>query len=360
MARTIGADLFDGDLFEEVAVGARLDRFVQVFFLVAHRKHQHFGGGKGAPDLAGRFDARQARHAHVHQDHIRGQLVRLGHRLLAVGGLSHHFDIRAGRQHDGEAASEQCLVVGHKYSHERPARRSRCLICRAHHVVAPARRPPALSPHMIEKITVLSGFSLLVQSARGHGLGRKTRHPVRSRGRAVAAPLGALAGTGCIRRCVRSCAEPVCELRPRWLTWSLPPHSPAVAVGGPVAAAKRPAPPALHLSSSPSRADSRPVDGQGLLLSRTMLGNHGLPYVGRFACGWRRLATTDPPGSRGLRLVCGGAVRRSARRRRCWSIVVHTFAPTRLGPSRPVGGALSLPVLASLRTFAPFVRLRSV
>ena len=86
--------------------------------------------------------------------------------------------------------------------------------------------------------------------------------------------------------------------RPRWLTWSLPPHSPAVTVGGPLVAAKGPAPPAPHLSSSPPRADSRPVDGQGLLLSRTMLGNHGLPYVGRFACGWRRLATTDPPGSR--------------------------------------------------------------
>ncbi len=34
--------------------------------------------------------------------------------------------------------------------------------------------------------------------------------------------------------------------------------------------------------------------GQDLLLSRTMLGNHELPYVGRFACDWHRLATTDP------------------------------------------------------------------
>ena len=36
------------------------------------------------------------------------------------------------------------------------------------------------------------------------------------------------------------------------------------------------------------------VGGQGLPLSRTMLSNHELPYVGRFACDWHRLATTDP------------------------------------------------------------------
>jgi hypothetical protein len=34
--------------------------------------------------------------------------------------------------------------------------------------------------------------------------------------------------------------------------------------------------------------------GQGLPLSRTMLSNQELPYVGRFACDWLRLATTDP------------------------------------------------------------------
>jgi hypothetical protein len=27
-----------------------------------------------------------------------------------------------------------------------------------------------------------------------------------------------------------------------------------------------------------------------------MLSNHELPYVGRFACDWHRLATTDPHG----------------------------------------------------------------
>ena len=48
------------------------------------------------------------------------------------------------------------------------------------------------------------------------------------------------------------------------------------------------------LAPSPPGAESRRGGGQGLLLSRTMLSNHELPYVGRFACDWLRLATTDP------------------------------------------------------------------
>ena len=49
-----------------------------------------------------------------------------------------------------------------------------------------------------------------------------------------------------------------------------------------------------RLAPSPPGTESRRPDGQGLPLSRTMLSNHELPYVGRFACDWLRLATTDP------------------------------------------------------------------
>src|ERR1700690_4349063 len=48
-----------------------------------------------------------------------------------------------------------------------------------------------------------------------------------------------------------------------------------------------------------SNTESRCPDRQGLLLSRTMLSNHELPYVGRFACDWLRLATTDPDAAHG-------------------------------------------------------------
>ncbi len=53
-----------------------------------------------------------------------------------------------------------------------------------------------------------------------------------------------------------------------------------------------------RFAPSPLRTEGRSVTGQDLLLSRTMLSNHGLPYVGRFACDWHRLATTDPYAAR--------------------------------------------------------------
>jgi len=84
------------------------------------------------------------------------------------------------------------------------------------------------------------------------------------------------------------------------LTWSLTPHSPA---GGVAARLRRQRPSPVGNPSetligrvlpSPYAPDNRGLHGQVLLLSRTMLSNHELPYVGRFACDWLRLATTDP------------------------------------------------------------------
>jgi hypothetical protein len=57
-----------------------------------------------------------------------------------------------------------------------------------------------------------------------------------------------------------------------------------------------------HLRGTHPLVTSGPEDreraGQGLPLNRTMLSNHKLPYVGRFACDWPRLATTDPHAAR--------------------------------------------------------------
>jgi hypothetical protein len=82
------------------------------------------------------------------------------------------------------------------------------------------------------------------------------------------------------------------------LTWSLTPHSPAGDV------------PAFRAASAPLHPLPRvgKTDGQDLLLSRTMLRDEVTvdlaslritppPYVGRFACDWHRLATTDLGGN---------------------------------------------------------------
>ena len=69
-----------------------------------------------------------------------------------------------------------------------------------------------------------------------------------------------------------------------------------------------------HLRGTHPLVTSGPEDreraGQGLPLNRTMLSNHKLPYVGRFACDWPRLATTDPHAARDKCTPPGAAGRR--------------------------------------------------
>jgi len=44
-----------------------------------------------------------------------------------------------------------------------------------------------------------------------------------------------------------------------------------------------------------------------------MLSNHGLPYVGRFACDWHRLSTTDPHTAMIERTAAGHGTRSDIR-----------------------------------------------
>ena len=64
----------------------------------------------------------EAGHAYVHQHDIGRQLLSLGDRFFAVGGLPDDLDVRACREHDGEAPAEKCLVVGQQDSTRGPAR----------------------------------------------------------------------------------------------------------------------------------------------------------------------------------------------------------------------------------------------
>jgi len=109
-------------------------------------------------------------------------------------------------------------------------------------------------------------------------------------------------------------------------------------------AGNRLTPPRPHLSSrlipSPAGTADRCHTGQVLRLNRTMLSDHESPYVGRFACDWHRLATTDPraahryestrpPSHRGRP---GGGVTGAPLRR-------PPGAPRRGSPGVPAGGA---------------------
>ena len=59
----------------------------------------------------GRVDAVDLGHAHVHEDHVGGQFLGLGHRFLAVLGLSDHLDAILGAEHHVQPPPEQGLVV---------------------------------------------------------------------------------------------------------------------------------------------------------------------------------------------------------------------------------------------------------
>ena len=98
------------------------------------------------------------------------------------------------------------------------------------------------------------------------------------------------------------------------------------------------------MTPSPPRTEGRSVGGQGLLLSRTMLSNQGLPYVGRFAYGWHRLATTDPHTAHGAVYGDGcGATTSSMRRRRPRPARQPPRPPARDGRRQATRGHAILP-----------------
>ena len=222
---------------------------------------------------------------------------------------------------------------------------------------SPARRPPALSPHMIEKITFLSSFSLPVQSARGHGLGRKTGllsgvgPRLRSR---MASPVRGVCGG--VYRAVRSCVwaeAPVADLvfaptlaccGGRWTSgggWT--PNTtgtPLVVISVP---GRQPARRRAGLTSKPHHAQQPRVALRGsfcLRLASTC--NHRPTGASRSQASVRRGGeTVGPPAAmlvHGCPYVCA----------------------TRLGPSQLVGRAFSarFGIFACFRPFwAPPVRL---
>ncbi len=222
---------------------------------------------------------------------------------------------------------------------------------------SPARRPPALSPHMIEKITFLSSFCLPVQSARGHGLGRKTGllsgvgPRLRSR---MASPVRGVCGG--VYRAVRSCVwaeAPVADLvfaptlaccGGRWTSgggWM--PNTtgtPLVVISVP---GRQPARRRAGLTSKPHHAQQPRVALRGsfcLRLASTC--NHRPTGASRSQASVRRGGeTVGPPAAmlvHGCPYVCA----------------------TRFGPSQLVGRAFSarFGIFACFRPFwAPPVRL---
>ena len=179
-------------------------------------------------------------------------------------------------KHDGKAPAEQCLVVGHQ-DPDRPGARA-CTW---------SWPGPALLLVLVLELGLVLGLECPCVRQN-----QERSYPCFNRGRH-----GLNRGRQARRLDGHHRNIPICPMRPRRLTWSLSPHSPAAALSGPVRrleAQRHQLPACRHLYPGPTAGPS----AAGLTLSRIMLGNHGLPYLGRFACGWLRLATTDPPRPR--------------------------------------------------------------
>lgn|GEM_PF-4053026 len=84
----------------------------------------------------------------------------------------------------------------------------------------------------------------------------------------------------------------------RRLTWSLTPHSLAEEFLMKLRRLLQPCAASISYAPSPPHAACRHIVGRVLLLNRTMLNSQQLSYVDRFAYGWLRLSTTEPPKHR--------------------------------------------------------------
>ena len=66
----------------------------------------------GVEDLACRFEAVDAGHADVHQDHVWACARGFEDRLIAVGGLCDDFDLVVEREDGVQGAAREWVVVG--------------------------------------------------------------------------------------------------------------------------------------------------------------------------------------------------------------------------------------------------------
>ncbi|MDH6614991.1 hypothetical protein M2163_002099 [Streptomyces sp. SAI-135] len=83
-------------VLDQEAGGTGADRLEDVLVELEGGEHDHpHVLEAGVPgDAPGRGETVEQRHADVHQDDVRPQFAHLAHRLLAVGGLPRHLDVR--------------------------------------------------------------------------------------------------------------------------------------------------------------------------------------------------------------------------------------------------------------------------
>jgi hypothetical protein len=127
-------------VFEQESGGSGPHRLVDVLVEVERRQHQHARPIPVAKQPPRRLDSIDARHADVHQHHIRAQLARDGNGLAAVPRLADHLEIVLRFEDRPETRPDQRLVVRDEdANHAVPAG------SRARTEKPPSARPPVSS-----------------------------------------------------------------------------------------------------------------------------------------------------------------------------------------------------------------------
>ena len=104
------------DVLEQEPARTRVECLVDVLVHVEGREHDDARAAlRVGHDPPGRLDAVDARHPHVHEDHVRSGVPHQGDRVLAVGGLADDREVRLDLEDHPEAGAHQRLVVDHRH-----------------------------------------------------------------------------------------------------------------------------------------------------------------------------------------------------------------------------------------------------
>ena len=101
-----------GGLLDQVARGASLGELMHVFVVTVGREDEHFAGQALLDDLARGLEPVQLRHGDIHDDDIRGELLRHVDGLAAIFGLADHFDVGFGGKEGTDSLAHDRMVVG--------------------------------------------------------------------------------------------------------------------------------------------------------------------------------------------------------------------------------------------------------
>ncbi len=94
------------------AARARVERGEEVVLAVEGREHEDTGRDRGVRhDAARGLEPVDARHLHVHADHVGRERRGQAHALLAVGGLADHLDAVLALEDHADAGAHERLVV---------------------------------------------------------------------------------------------------------------------------------------------------------------------------------------------------------------------------------------------------------